>query len=158
MFRKLNYDDQSGFLAHSIELCPPTERKVLAAISQRKYTVKYILNINGSRQEVCRTTMTSVFAITPDRIHTIKMKLEAGHIFPKDGRGKHGNHKVIPESVRDHIRNHIRRFPVYESHYCRGDANTERRYLEPGLTITKLYAMFIEYQRENDLPEAEKWA
>jgi len=99
----------------------------------------------------------NVYGITKGRIPTIKRALETGQISPTNGNGKYHNNKRVPEAVRDQILQHIERFPHYESHYCRRDAAITRRYLEPGLTISKMYAMFIEYQRENGLPEAEKW-
>jgi len=157
MFQALTNDRQSAFLAQSIQLTSPKVRTVMAPINQRKYTNEYSLIVNGVRMEVCRTTICSVFGITPERIKTIKKKLEAGEVSPSDQRGKHSNHKTIDEAVRQHIRDHINQFPLYESHYCRADAAPDRRYLEPGLTLTKMYSLFKQYQLENRLPSAQKW-
>ena len=44
---------------------------------------------------------------------------------------------------------HIRSFPVIESHYCR--SKTKRKYLESGLSINKMYQLFQEKIDKNDL-------
>jgi len=159
IFRGEDNDGQAKSLVAAIELKQPAVRTVLGPVKyQRKYTYEYSLIVNGRRQQVCRTTLMSVYGITTERIKTIKKKLEAGETSPRDMRGKHTNHKTLPDTVRENIRQHIRSFPTYESHYCRADADPTRRYLPPGLTITMMYQLFIQHQRDNGLPESEKWA
>jgi hypothetical protein len=46
-------------------------------------------------------------------------------------------------------RNHIQSFQTMPSHYCR--ASTNRKYLEPGLSITKMYNMYKEHCASNDI-------
>lgn len=45
----------------------------------------------------------------------------------------------------DEVREHIKKFPVIESHYCR--ENTKRKYLEEGLSIGKMYKLYIEEKK-----------
>lgn len=63
-------------------------------------------------------------------------------------RGRHVK-KTIPEDAKNVIRNHIQSFQTMPSHYCR--ASTNRKYLEPGLSITKMYNMYKEHCASNDI-------
>ena len=52
------------------------------------------------------------------------------------------------------IKDHIRKFPAYKSHYTRG--TSERKYLNPDLTIAQMYRLYKEHCQENDIvPENE---
>ena len=65
-----------------------------------------------------------------------------------DMRGRHVK-KTIPEDAKNVFRNHIQSFQAMPSHYCR--ASTNRKYLEPGLSITKMYNMYKEHCASNDI-------
>ena len=60
-----------------------------------------------------------------------------------DKRGKHSNHPVVGEEVREKIREHIRSYPSRHSHYSRKD-NAECVYLPAELSIARLYRDFLE--------------
>ena len=64
----------------------------------------------------------------------------------------------MPERVKDQIRLHIRRFPAYESHYGRSSGDPTRLYLSSDLSISKMYSLFIQDQRDNQQEECEEWA
>lgn len=42
--------------------------------------------------------------------------------------------------LKEQVRDHIRSFPVVESHYCR--ARTERQYLESTLNVSRMYDLY----------------
>ena len=54
-----------------------------------------------------------------------------------DGRGKHDKHAKVSDKQKNGFIPHIDSFPVIESHYCR--AKTNKKYLEAGLSIQKMY-------------------
>ena len=60
----------------------------------------------------------------------------------RDMRGHHEPKHKLSAERRQFIKNHIESFPVMESHYCRADTN--RRYLEPGLNVVKIYELYKE--------------
>lgn len=63
-------------------------------------------------------------------------------IFEGDERGRHLNRPFkYPEIIKNDIREHIRKFPTMESHYCR--ENVQRKYVEEGLTLAKMYRMYV---------------
>lgn len=47
---------------------------------------------------------------------------------------------MVEEVIR-----HIKEFPVVKSHYCR--ENSRREYLEGGLTLLKMYRMYVDKKR-----------
>ena len=64
---------------------------------------------------------------------------------PEGGRGKHTNNPEVPQEHIDTIKEHIRMFPSYESHYSR--SNSDTKYLSPDLSrlyqlCYKLYEKF----------------
>jgi len=75
-----------------------------------------------------------------------------------DMRGKHNNRpNRIPNQMLEEIRAHIAGFPTYESHYVRNINNRDTLYLDPTLSVSKMYELFIEQQRANDGMECEEW-
>ena len=62
---------------------------------------------------------------------------------------KHNNRpkKEVPEAVKESAREHIRSFPTIDSHYCRSNSN--RKYLEEGLSLKEMYRMYKKFMTEN---------
>lgn len=73
-------------------------------------------------------------------------------------RGRHKNRpSKCSEEMINKVINHIKRFPTIESHYCR--ENTKRQYLEEGLSISKMYSLYVKYKKfqiEKNLMSLEK--
>lgn len=70
-----------------------------------------------------------------------KKNKNLSNIIANDLRGCHNNQtNRYPKEMLNEVRNHIKQFPVFESHYCR--ENTQRNYLE-GLSISKMNQMYV---------------
>nr|CAH7727236.1 unnamed protein product [Callosobruchus chinensis] len=52
------------------------------------------------------------------------------------------------------IRWHISEFPTYESHYSR--ERSKKRYLSNHLSISRMYQLYLEYCKDNKIPEEIK--
>ena len=61
-----------------------------------------------------------------------------------DGRRKHNKHNHVSAIDRQNVIDHINSFLVVDLHYCK--AKTNKKYLEPGLNIEKIYDLYIERQ------------
>ncbi|GBL72929.1 hypothetical protein AVEN_128113-1 [Araneus ventricosus] len=59
----------------------------------------------------------------------------------QDQTGKNGNSRRLPKRDQVLVREHIKSFPVVESHYCR--ARTKREYLGSHLSIGKMYELYL---------------
>ncbi|GBN07998.1 hypothetical protein AVEN_67575-1 [Araneus ventricosus] len=60
----------------------------------------------------------------------------------QDQRGMNGNSRRVPKGDPVLIREHIKSFPVVESHSCR--AHRKREYLCSHLSIGKMYELYIQ--------------
>ena len=111
--------------------------------SRRKFSRHYFLKNQDKANEVCKKMFLGTFGVTGKkaRIITVKKRNSAGEQPAADGRGKHGKQKSIPEEDIDRIKNHIKKFPAYKSHYSRTDSN--RKYLDPNLSISEMYRLYV---------------
>jgi hypothetical protein len=57
--------------------------------------------------------------------------------------------KTKPEVINK-IKYHMEKFPTQETHYCRKPSN--RKYLDPRLSIRKMYELFVEHCQEQNNP------
>jgi hypothetical protein len=57
-----------------------------------------------------------------------------------DKRGKHTPANKTYDETLDSIRQHIKSFPIMDSHYKRKDTN--RKFLQHDLSITKVYDLY----------------
>ena len=57
-----------------------------------------------------------------------------------DKRGKHTPANKTSDETLDSIRQHIKSFPIMDSHYKRKDTN--RKFLQKDLSITKMYDLY----------------
>lgn len=63
------------------------------------------------------------------------------HIKKGDMRGKHEIRPFkLPDAVIKAVKDHIDKFSVMDSHYCR--AETKKKYFEEGLSVRKMHKMY----------------
>ena len=65
-------------------------------------------------------------------------------------RGKAAPANKTPMEIVDKVKQHIDSFPRMESHYCHASSN--REYLEPGLNITKMHHLYLEWLNDKHVP------
>ena len=110
----------------------------------------FALPDEGKLIKVCKKTFLDTLGISYQWIRTADKKKKYTNstlIINSDERGKHKMrpHKV-PEKFKQAARDHLSSFPVMDSHYC--GENTSRKYLEEGLSISKMYFLFREEMRK----------
>ena len=107
--------------------------------------------------QVCKKAFLSMHGVSNGRLNrALKAQEAAGGTFHRDQRGRHepGN-KTKPETV-DSIKAHINSFPKYTSHYSRKD-NPHRQFLNPYLSIQKMYQLSKEKCEEKNTQPASQW-
>ena len=73
-----------------------------------------------------------------------------------DQRGRHEpENKTKPDTV-DSVKAHINSFPWYKSHYSRKD-NPHREFLNPYLSIQKMYQLYKEECEQENTQAASEW-
>ena len=100
-----------------------------------------LLDGNNLNVRVCQRAFCIVYGFGPKRIQVLRKKIESGEL--EDGRGKHDNHTAVDSEIKDLVREHNKSLPTRQSHYSRKD-NSERTFLSPDLSISRLYHKFLE--------------
>lgn len=99
--------------------------------------VYWLNTVSIGKVKVCKSAFLNVYGITDNRIRRLR-KLQAQGKSPIDKRGKCIPGNAKPADLILDIQNHIRSFPVYESHYS---SNTYR-YLSAQLNILTMWKMY----------------
>ena len=87
---------------------------------------------------VCKSFYLSTLVISQRMVYNFNQKKnELTGMLKPDGRGKHNKDANVSDEQKNGVISHIDSFPVIEYHYCR--AKTNKKYLEAGLSIQKMY-------------------
>ena len=73
------------------------------------------------------------------------------NLIADDVRGKTASHVKYDSDTLDAVKEHIKKFPVMESHFCR--EGTKRQYLASNLNITKMYELFVKENPNTEIQE-----
>nr|XP_012148112.1 PREDICTED: uncharacterized protein LOC105663491 [Megachile rotundata] len=120
----------------------------------RAYAYKFYVVTSGGNILVCKKFFIDTFQISTGRIDRI---LKAHENIPKDMRGKmDGSCRRTSELMTNTVIEHIKSFPAFESHYTRSQ-NPERMFLNPELNIRKMYNLYLEKCKENNLSSVNEW-
>jgi len=119
-----------------------------ADVSRRHYSYAYRLCRGEELVRVCKVFYLTTLNVSQRRIeYTLSVRKDAGTgIVRDDRRGQHLHHRSISKIQKDEVRRHIMSLPVVESHYRR--ASSKKQYLEAGLTLSQLYAKYLEHCAE----------
>ncbi|XP_022816992.1 uncharacterized protein LOC111349897 [Spodoptera litura] len=92
---------------------------------------------------VCRDMFLNTFQVTTQKI-TISLKKQRDGNLLRDCRGlSSGGWNKTPEEKIDFVCHVINKLPKYKSHYRRTQ-NGAALYLQPGLTIQKIYDLYVD--------------
>lgn len=132
-FHKMGYEARTSFIRACID----------TSGANRAYSL--------FAKPVCGNFFMSSLDVSVQTIRTTLDKWKRGET--KDKRGAHGQHAILPEHKREAVINHIQSFPAYVSHYKREESSA--LYLDPSLTIAKMYELFLEKWYENHEKNSE---
>ena len=112
-------------------------------VPRKKFSIIYKLKIQEKVVEVCKTMFLTTLNISESWIKTIVSKLKRGYDVSPDRRGKNSKRgNVIPEVVKESIREHINLSPRKESHYIRKDSKKE--YLDQHLSMATMHDFYVQ--------------
>ena len=119
--------------------------------SPRSHSFSFFLRVKNDDVQVCKTYFRQTFQVSDGRLHSCSIKNDVSCIVDRRGKSTPGNKVDISDVV-----NHIKSIPAYFSHYTRSH-NPHRKYLNPDLTIKKLYDLYVLWCGENQkTPVKEK--
>ena len=133
------YETQRQFIRENTKLLiKKRHTKKEPMLSRRKNTIEYFLPSDSAKIQVCKKTFLKTLDIGERTIaYTLKKRRPHSN---SDNRGKQCPTTNILESEKEIIRQHIRSFPVIESHYCR--KTSQRKYLEKDPSIRNMYDLY----------------
>ena len=149
-----DFDAQNLFLAgcvkqSTVERRRPRVRKNKITKNEKKHAKDfarvYSVFADNKPVTVCKPYFLAIFDISSGRLNrALVNQRENGGVSGKDGRGKY-DHKTqrIHEEHITRIKDHIRMFPTYESHYTRSHS-ASRRFLPAHLMVSTMYDMYRE--------------
>ena len=113
-------------------------------VSCRHYSYVYRLYRGEQLVRVSKVFYFTTLNVSQRRVeYTLSVRKHAvTGIVRDDRRGRHRCHRSISKIRKDEVRRHITSLPVVESHYRR--ASSKKEYLEAGLTLSQLYAKYVE--------------
>ncbi|CAG9781780.1 unnamed protein product [Diatraea saccharalis] len=156
-----NWDQRRQYIVSSIDIIPVMRprNRTNSESSRRKNTRMYHLMLSGTRLRVCQKMFLNTFCVTEQFVSTSLSKISGvTNVVCPDLRGKHPPANKTPEYVIDGIKEHISSFPLYTCHYAR--EQTTRQFLGPELNITKMYKLYVNKCKDNNMPDdkiPKKW-
>lgn len=150
-YYSVNQEAKDMFLFSCVEGFAPL-RKRQAAQKHHKYSYHYFILVEQEKIYICRLALCSLLGISEKVIKRIQKSVSQNLSGPsKIMQGLHNNRpKKINEDRRAEIIEHINSFPTESSHYSRRK-NPNRKYLPPFLTIEKMYSLYEEQCRQNEV-------
>lgn len=142
---------QWDFIARYVKQINKKQATVAAGEgSRRNYSRQYFLKIGNEEQQVCKVMFLNTLSISETFVTTALKKVREGGSLESDMRGKHNTRpNKVDVDVKQSVRGHIKMFPLVPSHYIRKDSN--KMYLEEGLSIQKMYRLYLEYAKDNTI-------
>ena len=150
-FRNLkNLASQRTWISNHITIEIP---KVSKDGSRKKRNINYFLPIMANEEisvklKVCRTMFLNTLNIPERQVRTVLEKIDENGVLEEEKRGGRRKHYIArDEKLKKNVVAHINRFPRIESHYCR--ATTSKEYLSSELSISTMYDMYAENEKNN---------
>lgn len=121
---------------------PTTRKTTKKGESRKSFTYTYNFEVKDILYKVCQTFFCGTLGISKIRIHYYhNNKIDDQVIInttPK--QGLHTKYCTDPEHIKL-VDEHIKSFPVMDSHYCR--KSTQKQYLSPELNLKKMYNLYV---------------
>ena len=122
--------------------------------SKRNFSRSYTISFRNESIKVCQTMFVRTLNISKQMINTAFNKLKKGSSQLVDKRGTSKIRPRTNEAKTQSVMEHINLFPRMESHYVRSDS--QREYLEEGLSISSMYGLYVKWAKENQKEVASK--
>lgn len=147
-FWALPDSEKRHFYVANVKKVPCKRKRTKAVHSRKPYNFNYYFNFMQEDVSVCQQFFNNTLNVSEGRVYYYFSKnKDKPTITPSAPR--HGKHpkKTLSNEQKQEIRDHINKFPVVESHYCRH--NTNKNYLYQGLNLATMYRLYVE---ESDNP------
>lgn len=104
-------------------------------------TYQYRINVGRISRQVCKVYFLDTFMVSNGRLARALRKEENEREPGEDLRGKKTPANKTSEENLSRVRDHISKFPHYDSHHT---LNTKGKFLRADLNVKKMYRMYLE--------------
>lgn len=149
----LDHTRQWEFIARHVKQADKKQHTVASGQdSRRNYSRQYYFHVGSEQIQICKVMFVNTLGISQTWVNTALRRLTEGGTIQADMRGTHTTRpqKISPRVIES-VRNHIKMFPLVPSHYIRKDS--KRMYLEEGLSVQKMFRLYIEYADNNNITQ-----
>ena len=140
-FWGMSDNDKLHFYGKTTAQEPTSRPTAHGTASRRSHSISYSLPVNSQNVRVCKVFYLSTLDINHKRVQLYHKNKQNMCGTPANLKWGISKNNVVPQEVKDGIRQHINSLPRVESHYNR--ANTKKEYLADGLNITILYEEYV---------------
>lgn len=124
-------------------------------LQKRKFQCKYYLNdSDGIRQRVCLSFLSNCLCISQSTLKKTSNYVQKNP-DATENRGQFPTRKYNDHDV-NFLRECIKSFPQYDSHYSNVESGSQRKYLSPFLNIKRMYREYrikCAFKKKKCLPE-----
>lgn len=110
----------------------------------KQSSTSYHVQLADRNRKVCKQYFLKTFQISDGRCFRALKKIRDGREPGSDLRGKQPSVNKLDEARLQIVREHIEKFPAYQSHYTRSH-NPNRKYLSEYLNIRLMYNLYKEH-------------
>lgn len=158
-FYKLENWTQKVLFLRTLFKTAPVKEKLNPIINLKKRTKHnqyYLSHKDGTQQQVCLTFLLNCIQITRFRMLSA-VDSAASNESAKDTRGKFPTRKTKENDI-SFVKDFIKSFLTYESHYSNKSGHSNRKYLSPFLTIRRMYREYClkcDFERKKPVHESK---
>lgn len=140
-----DFNKQNIFLSRAVQWYNVKKRNNKR--TQRKLVYRYHLSVPTGKIFVCKNFFVNTFKISIGRIDRILNFKD--NALDMRGRMPGSSRKTSDLQIK-FIKEHIKSFPEYKSHYTRSH-NPKRRYLNPELNVKKMFELYLQKCEESNI-------
>ncbi|CAH0407707.1 unnamed protein product [Chilo suppressalis] len=140
-----SYEKRANYISNFIIIGKKKVSKIDPK-KNREYANKYVIKFDNSVYNICKKCFLTTFDESNRFVQTIcEKKIKCGNIISSE-RGRAASCKKIHDDRLEFARQHILKFPAYESHY--GRSKTSKTFLSSDLSLAKMYDSYKETTTE----------
>ncbi|CAG9787649.1 unnamed protein product [Diatraea saccharalis] len=151
-FYSMDFRARKNFILSCIKVQPVKTRKVQKASNkkERSYSKKCFFQKNNDGIQVCQKFFMATLCISVDVISDAVNKQDSLGLYAGDDkRGKKSPPNKTKKEDVQRVKDHIKCFPVMDSHYCRKDS--KKKYLYPDAkSVINMYRLYEDSCKEKN--------
>lgn len=144
-----DWNTQTQYIVQSVMVAGIRRRVDGGGMRKNESRYPYLL-----QKRVCKNVFLTTLGVSNKRYnYALKVKRSETGIAQNDKRGQKIPPNKTPQDDTDFIKQHIRSFPTFKSHY----SNSDRQYLSPDLSVTKMFDLYKEECQVENRRACSSW-